>query len=542
MYLTLPGGDVAALDATTGDTIWRYKRNYSNPSPETNSGRNKGFNPGAVQGMNLGNLPSFVTQGGAGGSSRSKSLAIYDDMIYFTAADEAIVALDAKTGKLRWEAKTEAGRGNTTGAIVVEGKVISSGTCGGRATRDACNITAHDAHTGALVWKFMITQAPDDVIPGLQQQVDSWAGVPVDQRKASSWGLPGSYDAETHTLLWSVANPTPYTRKERHGDSDAIPLKAPADLYSNSTLAIDPTTGKLKWYYQHLPGDDWDQDMNEERVILHTKIKPDPKHVRWISNKLKPNKNGGEERDIVVNVGEGGGLWALDKHNGEFLWAEPFPADVKNFILSDIDVNTGATIINREQVLDAPGAHRTVCYFNTRSYWPTAYSPLTNSLYVPYINNCLDMTAGTPGTATTPPKFESRFGVPLPGTTSATLNGIAKVDMKTGVITRWPSGPIPTNSAILATAGNLIFWGDINRRYRAIDADTGKVLWQTILGGPISNGNITYSVNGRQYIAVLTGANLSHPGLNTGTMGPMQLNLDNSGDINAITVFALPER
>jgi alcohol dehydrogenase (cytochrome c) len=500
MYITLPGSNVAALDATTGDTIWQYNREYVNA--------------------------------GAGGGGRSKTLAIFEDMIYFTAPDETIVALDARTGAVRWEAPTD-GRGNTSGAIVVEGLVLSSGTCGGgNTTRENCNITAHDARTGALKWKFLLTQAPDQP-PGF----DTWAGKPLDQRKASSWGLPGSYDAETRTLFWSVANPTPYTRLERHGDSDAIPTMAPADLYSNSTLALEPQTGELKWYYQHLPGDDWDEDMNEERIILRTPVNPDPAHVKWINPKIAK----GEERDIVVNVGEGGGLWALDKHTGEFLWATPFPSDVENFLISDIDVETGRTVINRELVLDEPGAHRIICFFNARSYWPSAYSPRTNSMYVPYINNCLNMTAASPATETLPATPESRIGIPLPGGDLDELNGLAKVNMETGEITLWPSGRIPTNSSMLTTAGDLVFWGDINRRYRAQDADSGEVLWETILGGPVSTSNITYAVNGRQYVAVITGNNLSHPGLNTGTMGPIRLNLDNSGNVNALYVFALPE-
>ena len=502
MYVTLPGGNVAALDATTGDTIWRYNRKYKDNR--------------------------------AGAASRSKSLAIYQDMVYFTAPDEMIVALDAKTGALRWEAPTP-GRGNTTGAIVVEGKVISSGTCS-QGTREQCNITAHDALTGKLVWKFYIAQAPDDPVPGIAGKHDTWGGLALEQRKVSSWGLPGSYDAATHTLYWTVANPTPYTRLERHGSPDAIPSKAPADLYSNSTLAFDPGTGALKWYYQHLPGDDWDDDMNEERVLLHTRVNPDPAQVRWISPKLTK----GEARDIMVGVGEGGGLWALDKNTGEFLWATPFPSDVPNFFLSDIDVNTGATTINRKLVADRPGAQNLVCFFNTRSYWPSAYSPRTNSLYVPYINNCLRMTAGRPATAKDPGQPESRIGEPLPGSRMEEMNGLAKVNMETGQITRWPLGPIPTNSSILATAGDLVFMGDINRRYWAQDAETGAILWRTVLPGPVSTSNTTYAVNGRQYIAVITGANLAHPGLNTGTMGPVALNLDNSGDSNSIMVFALP--
>ncbi|MDR0780136.1 MAG: PQQ-binding-like beta-propeller repeat protein [Pseudomonadales bacterium] len=498
MYLTLPGSNVAALDATTGDTIWEYKRDYVNP--------------------------------GTGGSGRSKSLAIYEDMVYFAAPDDTLVALDARTGAVRWEAPTTPGRGNTSGAIVAEGVVVTSGTC---RTHSACAITGHDARTGELKWTFMVAQEPDDA-----DNPDSWAGLAADKRRVSSWGLPGGYDAETHTLFWSVANPSPYTRLERHGDADAIPAMAPADLYSNSTLALDAQTGKLKWYYQHLPGDDWDEDMNEERLIIRTKVNPDPTQVKWISPKIA---KGGEERDIIVNVGEGGGIWALDKHNGEFLWAAPFPFEHPNFLISDIDVETGRTVINRDVVVDAPGAHRIVCFFNTRSYWPGAYNPRNNSLYMPYINNCLNMTAASPATETMPATPESRIGMPAPGLPLDELNGLAKINMETGEMTHWITGRIPTTSSILATAGDLIFWGDINRRFRAQDAETGEVLWETIVGGPLSSGNITYSVNGRQYIAILTGNNLSHPGLNTGTMGPIRLNLSNSADSNSVYVFALPQ-
>ncbi len=497
LYLTLPGSNVAAFDATTGDQIWEYRREYVNK--------------------------------GAGGSGRSKTMAIYDDMIYFAAPDETLVALDARTGAVRWEAPTP-GRGNTSGAIVVKGKVLTGGTCNRK--RENCYISAHDAHTGKLVWKFFTAQAPTEP-PGY----DTWGGEPLEKRLASTWGLPGSYDLQNNILYWSVANPSPYTRLERHGNPDAISDTAPADLYSNSTLALDPDTGKLLWYYQQLPGDDWDADMNEERVLVRTPFNPDPRHVKWIN----PDVPKGQVRDMVISVGEGGGIFALDKKTGQFLWANPFPFDVPNFAIKDIDVHTGATRINRDVVAKHPGDHNIVCFFNTRSYWPTAYSPVTNSLYVPYINNCLNMTAARPASETMPAMPESRIGSPLPGLDLDELNGMARINMETGEITHWPNGRIPTNSAMLATAGNLVFWGDINRRYRAFDADNGQVLWETILGGPVSTSNITYAVNGKQYIAVITGENLAHPGLNTGTMGPIRLNLNN-GSGNTIYVFALPDK
>ena len=497
MYLTLPGSNVAALDATTGDTIWEYKRDYVNP--------------------------------GAGGGGRSKTLSIFADMVYFTAPDSTIVALDAKTGAVRWEAPADS-RGHTSGSIIVEGKVISSGTC---SRRDDCYIAAHDAYTGELIWKFYTAQAPGEP-PGF----DTWQGAPVASRLASTWGLPGGYDPDTGLIYWGIANPMPNTRAARHqGDAGGTSYSAPADLYSNSTVAINPDTGELAWYYQHLPGDDWDEDMNEERIIVRTPINPDPKFVKWIN----PNIPKGVERDVIVNIGEGGGMWMLDKVTGEFIWGSPFPAPVDNFVLSSIDETTGIAHINRDLVLEEPGDHSIVCYFNTRSYWPTSYDPGRNALFVPYIRNCLNMTRASEATETLPAMPESRIGIPEPGVELDELNGLARVNLETGEITLWPTGRIPTTSSVLATAGDLVFMGDINRRFKAFDPDTGEILWQTIVGGPISTSNITYSVNGRQYVAVITGNNLSHPGLNTGTSGPVRLNLNNSPSHNAVYVFALPE-
>lgn len=499
MYLTVPGSNVQALDAATGDLLWEYNRTYEN----------EGVGPGG----------------------RSKTLSIYEDMVYFTAPDATIVALDARTGRVRWETKADT-RGHTAGSIVVEGQVISGGTCAG-GLRTNCYIAAHDARTGALAWKFYTAQAPDEP-PGF----DTWGGAPVETRRASTWGIPGSYDPETRLIYWGVANPTPNTRAARHGGNPAaIGFTSPADLFSNSTVALDPRTGKLAWYYQHLPGDDWDEDINQERIVLSTVVNPDPAAVRWIN----PDIPRGAVRDVIVNVGEGGGLWVIDKRDGRFLWATPFPFDVDNFILQDIDVRTGVAHINEALLVDEPGERHVICFFNTRSYWPSAYNPEKNALYVPYIDNCLDMTSAAPALGDRPATRERRVGAARPGSRPEQINGLARIDMATGRITHWPQGPVPTTGAVLATAGDLVFWGDINRRFKALDADSGELLWQTILGGPISVSTITYAVNGRQYVAVISGDNLAQPGLIAGTMGPMPVNIKPGRGNNAIYVFALPE-
>ena len=146
---------------------------------------------------------------------------------------------------------------------------------------------------------------------------DTWGDMPVEQRAAGPWGHVGSYDPVRKVLYWGIANPNPYTRLTRHGGPEGVSRSAPANLYSNSTVAIDINTGKLNWYYQELPGDDWDADHNHERVLIRTRVSPDARHVKWIN----PDIRAGQERDIVLTTAEGGGMWALDQQTGQFLWA-----------------------------------------------------------------------------------------------------------------------------------------------------------------------------------------------------------------------------
>jgi alcohol dehydrogenase (cytochrome c) len=484
IYVVAPGAIVEALDGATGDLLWEYKRK----------------------------VPNNVAA-----SARTKALAIYEDIIAYTAPDNMVVGLDARTGEQRWETKVD-GRQNTSGPIIADGKVISGGACSGN--RNNCFISAHDALTGKELWRFYTTPAKGE--PG----DESWGGADVKNRQASTWGLPGTYDPVRKMLYWGIANPMPDQRILRHdGNADAVSRTAPADLYSNSTVALDVNTGKLSWYYQHLPGDDWDSDYTHERTLLHTSLAPDPKFVKWINPAIKK----GEQRDVAVTVGEAGGIFELDRATGQFLWANPFPFDDPNSVLAGIDVKTGKTEINWNNVFKTPGEHHVVCFWNTRSYWPTAYSPNTNSLYVSYIDNCRDLT--TPGPA-------GRGGwkvVPRPGSNPNALTGIAKINLSTGEMLRFDVGRTPGNGALLTTAGDVVFHGDMNRRFRAFDATNGKQLWESILGGNVSVSTISYAVNGKQYIAVMTGNNLKVPEL-LGEFPEIKIQPDS----NAMYVFALP--
>jgi alcohol dehydrogenase (cytochrome c) len=480
IYAAIPGSGVQAIDGTNGKLIWEYKR------------------------------PS--------GMSKTKGLAIYQDMVYYTAPEGVLVALDLRDGKVRWEQKIGEAQ-HTSGPIVVEGKVITGRACA--RTRESCFIAANDARTGEAVWKFQDIPAPGE--PGSE----TWGpGGPGDNMMASTWALMGSYDPIKKLIYWGIANPMPNTRMDRHnGDPAGTAKTAPADLYSNSTVALDPATGKLKWYYQHLPGDDWDQDYTNERVLFRTKVSPDAQYVKWIN----PGIPKGEEHDVSVNVGEGGGIWALDRNSGQFLWANPFPYDNPNFLISDIDVKTGRVTINYDLVMKKPGDHHVICFWNTKSYWPMSYHPGTNSMYVPFNDNCLDMTAKD---GTKPERRGGSMG-PRAMADPNFFGGIAKVNMTTGQTTVFYNGKAPSNGATLSTAGNLVFWGDLDRHFFAFDAETGKILWQTTLDAPIQNSTITYAVNGKQYIAVLGGlGGLSSGLLRQAGLQPVQK--------NGLYVFALP--
>ncbi len=485
MYILAPRAVVMAVDARNGDLLWEFQ-----PLEDTS----------------------------AGSTERSKTIAIYDDLILLSGPNSLMYGIDARTGDLRWTTPAEE-RVHTSGPVIADGKVISGGACGS-GDRDDCFVSAHDAVTGELIWKFNTVQTADDP-PGF----DTWADAPLETRLASPWGLPGSYDPERRLVYWGIANPMPNTRLARHGgDADAIRRSTPADLYSNSTVALNVDTGELVWYFQHLPGDDWDLDFTNERILLTSPFDPDPAHVKWINPRIPR----GEMRDMVVAIGEPGGIWALDADTGEFLWANPFPYDVENYHIRDINIETGEVFPNFDYGFNAPGEQKVVCFWNTNSFWPSAYHPVTNSIYVPWVDVCLDMTAAEPG----------RADIRVPALNNAGTDefaGLAKIDMETGEIDHIFKGHAPGNGAVLATGGGLVFWGDLDRRFRAFDAENGDILWETIVGGAVQMSTITYAVEDRQYVAVFSGE-----GLLTGSLIDWA-EISPARNHNAVYVFALPQ-
>ena len=323
--------------------------------------------------------------------------------------------------------------------------------------------------------------------------------------------------------------PGPYPRIIRRGTVD-IGDKSPCELYSNSTLALDPDTGEIKWYYQHLPCDGWDADFVQERTLIDTVFDPDPEAVKWINPNLEGKK---ERRKVVVSMGEPGGLFVNDRETGEFLWADPFPFEnTENFVIRDIDVTTGAVYMNMDMVARKLGDTFTVCGHNVKGWWSWSYSPRTNLLYIPINRACLSQTASLERADGVGP----RFTIPEPGRPEdAPMGEVRAIDMATGREVWRHEQRAPNVGSALATGGDLVFFGDLNRRFKAFNATTGEVVWETIVGSQISGYPITYSVDGRQYVALPVG------GIGRGRLKAYSPELEAPLGSNMMVVFALPE-
>ena len=467
---------------------------------------------------NVDQLRMVWTRGQGAGAQEGIPL-VHNGVMYLMVPGAAVQALDATNGNLIWEYQRKVPANQASQA---RAKTIGMWDDMIYTTTPDSFLVALDAKTGKLLWKF--ATAANTGEPG----GDTWGNTPDDKRFASTWGGPGTYDPSTNSVIYGVANPTPNTRMERHGDAFAVPTSGPVDLFSDSTVSINADTGKLNWYYQHLAGDDWDEDWTDDRLLASTTLNPTAATAKWFNTKIKP----GEKRDVVIATGESGGVFAMDRHTGEFLWANPWPFDIPGFLIDKVDPD-GKVHLNESLIFTGPSQHKTICFFNTRSYWSQAYSPVTNSLYAPWVDTCLDMQTG--------PMFPTvrpvRNGKARDGSNPAEFSGISKINLATGKIDHIYKGRAPINGAVLATASDLIFFGDLDRRVRALDATTGKVLWEQTIGGPIANSTITYSVNGQQYIAVATG-----DGLLTQSVIGYAPGLNPPKGANAIYVFALPQK
>ena len=489
MYMPNPSDVIQAIDAVTGDLIWEYRRNRPD---------------------DLGDymIASLI--------DTNRNLAIYDNLIIDTSGDDHVFALDATTGELVWDTEVLDYQVNpanqTSGPIIANGKVVSGRSCHPRGGPNACVIVAHDAMTGRELWRRRLIPAPGE------QGNETWGDVPFEERgHVGAWMVP-SFDPDLNFIYigTSVTSPAP---KFMLGGIDN------AHLYHNSTLALDADTGEIVWYYQHL-NDHWDLDHPFERLLVDTAVAPNAAAVSWINPRIQP---GGRRRVITGIPGKTGVVYTLDRETGEFLWATP---TITQNVISSIDGATGAVSENAELVFTSIGQQVLTCpHASGGKDWEAgAYSPLTNTMYMPLRNVCARMMATEPGTEEASALYAIAWRAEIaPGTDQ--VGTVQAISAETGE-TIWTYEQRAATMSLAATGGGLVFGGDVNGRFRAFDHETGDVLWEINLGSSVSGFPITFAVDGRQFVAVSTG---------TARFIDLTPELHPSQG-NNLFVFALPQR
>jgi alcohol dehydrogenase (cytochrome c) len=474
---------IQALNAATGDLIWEYKREL----PE-----------------NLfADIPNVMAK---------RNMAIYEDKLIAATSDAHIIALDAKTGKVVWDHATAdwtKGWRYTGGPFVVNGKVIQGMTGCGNAEPGGCFITGHDAKTGAELWRVYTIAHPGD------PNYDTWNGLPLESRFGASAWISGAYDPEQNLVFYGTGQPYPWIAEMRGTLPKKPGLKTNA-MYSDTTLAINPDTGKLEWYHQHLEDDTWDLDYVYERQLIDLPVN-------------------GETRKAVVTAGKLGIVEALDRTNGQWLWhKETVPQNV----VAAIDPKTGEKTIN---VAAIPHLGQTTvnCPADPGGRgWPaTAYSPKTGILYMPLNEYCSNTTPSPldPGQAYTGGGRAIFARVPVPNS-DGKIGRVDAVKLEDRSQVWSYRLRAPETSAVLPTGGGLVFNGAWDRYFRAFDDTTGEVKWQMRLNNVINSFPITYSVNGKQYVAVAVGSGSSL----SKALATLTPEIQNPDGGSVLWVFALP--
>ena len=458
MFVTTPFNQVIALDAATGELLWRYKREL----PEEFS---------ALHNTNRG-------------------VALYGDKVYFAALDAALVALDAKTGEIAWEQQVEdwrTGHYMTIAPLVVKGKVmigISGGEFGVRGF-----VQAFDAESGEPAWKTYTIPEPGQ--PGS----DTWRGEDWKRGGASVW-MTGNYDPETDLTYWGTGNASPWFGDQRPGDN----------LFTSSTIALDPETGEMKGHFQYHWNDSWDWDeMNAPMVVDYQQ------NGRTVKGLIKPSRNGYL-------------YWLERKSDGiSFVNAVPY---VKQDVFKSIDPQTGRPEYNEGR---KPGTGKRAEFCPSLwggKDWPfEAYNPKTRMIYIPANDNHCGHLEGKVQEYVAG-QWWTGVDIPDIGFTVAenakSYGELQAWDVDTGERAWTQLYPDSMQwGSVLTTAGGLVLVGGTNDRYfRAYDARTGEQLWQFRTNSGILAPPSTVEFGGVQYVAVQAGWGVD-PAFQQGLLGDL---------------------
>jgi alcohol dehydrogenase (cytochrome c) len=453
LYTVQAPNSVVALDAVTGRVFWTYAY-----------------------------VPAWAARPCCGAVNRG--LAILGDTLFMGTIDAHLIALDAKSGKPIWNvtvAKAAAGYALTHAPLVIKDKVIV-GTAGGEYGIRGF-IAAYDAKTGKEAWRFY-------TIPGKGEPGnETWKGDSWQHGGASVW-VTGSYDPALNLTYWGIGNPGPdWNGDMRDGDN----------LYSDCVVALDPDTGKLKWYFQFTPHDTLDYDSVQVPVLAD---------MEWQ----------GQPRKVMLWANRNGFYYVLDRVTGQFLTGKPFAS-----------VNWAKGLDERGRPMRVNGIEPTVegqrVYPGVQgatNWYSPSYSPRTGLFYIPvwdqyssvFVKAPTDYTEGRRYVGTSPRSVVGLQGAAVNQRKESEGYGAVRAfDPKTGQ-QKWEYKMLDvTDAGILTTATDLLFSGGREGYFYALDGRSGDLLWKANVGGAVSSGPISYSVNGKQYIAVSAGSSLLVYGL-----------------------------
>lgn len=427
IYVT-SSNEVHALDARTGRLVWNY------------------------------------LQDGVKTERRNRGVAILGDLVYFVTSDCHLVALQRKTGALQWDhqyADPEDGYFCTVAPMALKNRIVVGVSGGDSGIRGF--LSAHSAQDGHELWRFWTIPAKGE--PG----AETWGEKTLPWGGAGTW-MPGTFDPDLNLIYWPTGNPWPdFYGGDRPGDN----------LYSDSVVALDADSGKLKWYFQFTPHDVWDWDAQEFPVLLDLPFQ-------------------GKERKLLVQANRNGYYYILDRTNGEFLLGTPF---VEKLTWSSGLTEKGRPILIPGREPRQEGVETCPTVRGASNWMSPSFNPEIGLFYVVTLEGCDIYTssvkepipkigfAGTGGER--PPRHGNRFYLRALEPTSG--KRVWEYPM-TGPSTMW--------AGTVSTAGGVVFFGDDDKHLVAVDARTGQHLWHYNLGQELFASPITFSVNNKQYVTI----------------------------------------
>jgi alcohol dehydrogenase (cytochrome c) len=487
--------------------VWNMHEGDSEPAPLVYNGIIYLINPGNVIQALDGKTGELIWEHWTGPANRQdmRNIAMYEYKIIQATTDARLVALDARSGEQLWEtsvADNTKGFSNSSGPIVADGKIIQGLAGCARYIPEDCYVSAYDADTGALLWQFETVAEVGE--PG----GDTWGDLDNIFRAGGETWITGSYDPDLNLTYWGTAQQKPWVPVSRHMTIFDV------GLYTNSTIAVNTNTGELDWFFQHVPAEALDLDEVFERVLV----------------------NRGDEK-LVFSLGKYGILWKNDRVSGEF---KGYTETVFQNAFSHINPETGE-VTYRQDIQNAQlNEWTSACPSSTggKDWHSMTYHPPSGLMIAPLSQTCLENAArevalvqGGGGLAASRKFFE------MPGT-DGNLGKVGAYNLDTMEEVWSHQQRASLHTGTISTGGDLVFVGDLDRRFKALDVNNGDVIWETRLGTSVQGHPVSFAIDGKQYIAVTTALGGTSPRVVPGVIAT-EITYPRWG--NAIYVFSLPK-